>query len=350
MRIVPEPPFDMYYVGHVRLDHGRRHIHFRKLTGERSGTSYARYIYQVDLWAREKKLIPPGYEVHHRDKNPLNDSLDNLRLLSEEDHRYEHYGQLCRSSNVYVVMCCPICKIKFLTMVKYSYLNTSNPDRMTCCTRRCGDRLRHANLPKELIQWIRHNQIIRFVRRDESCNYPRFIMNDTDSDIGQVISDKMFNKDVNDLLIPYICADNEFHYYSFEGKLNFIECRLNAGISMIEIGNLLNIDSTCISDFVRRYLPKYSMDEHIRLKVVKIKEYLDSGMTMLKVADVMGMSSGGISYLVLLYLPEYSRAARLQRNIDGMLYYRDLGYSHSKIAQAVGLTPAYVSNTLRRLK
>ena len=37
--------------------------------------------------------IPYGYEVHHKDENRLNNSIDNLELLSTSDHMRLHHAQ-----------------------------------------------------------------------------------------------------------------------------------------------------------------------------------------------------------------------------------------------------------------
>jgi hypothetical protein len=42
------------------------------------------------VWEAENGPIPPGFSVHHRDENKLNDSPDNLELLSKADHLAIH--------------------------------------------------------------------------------------------------------------------------------------------------------------------------------------------------------------------------------------------------------------------
>lgn len=43
-----------------------------------------------DLWVAHRGPIPNGYEIDHRDGNPLNNALDNLQLLTADDHRRRH--------------------------------------------------------------------------------------------------------------------------------------------------------------------------------------------------------------------------------------------------------------------
>lgn len=42
------------------------------------------------VWESTNGPLPKGYVVHHHDRNPLNDSLCNLRLLSRKEHLSEH--------------------------------------------------------------------------------------------------------------------------------------------------------------------------------------------------------------------------------------------------------------------
>ena len=46
------------------------------------------------LWEREYGKIPEGYEIHHKDKNPLNNDLNNLELLSSTEHKKLHSDEL----------------------------------------------------------------------------------------------------------------------------------------------------------------------------------------------------------------------------------------------------------------
>lgn len=46
---------------------------------------YARYV-----WEKHKGPIPPGYDVHHKDENKLNDIIENLELLTRSEHTTAH--------------------------------------------------------------------------------------------------------------------------------------------------------------------------------------------------------------------------------------------------------------------
>jgi len=47
--------------------------------------------YSCYLWEKFNGPIPEGYEVHHIDKNPLNNMIENLQLLSTFDHKHLHH-------------------------------------------------------------------------------------------------------------------------------------------------------------------------------------------------------------------------------------------------------------------
>lgn len=43
-----------------------------------------------DLWKYRHGDIPDGFEIDHRDGNPLNNSMENLQLLTSEQHAEKH--------------------------------------------------------------------------------------------------------------------------------------------------------------------------------------------------------------------------------------------------------------------
>ncbi len=50
-----------------------------------------RYLHR-EVWKFHFGDIPDGFEVHHKDNNTLNNSIDNLELLSKTDH-LEHHSE-----------------------------------------------------------------------------------------------------------------------------------------------------------------------------------------------------------------------------------------------------------------
>src|SRR6266567_2688319 len=43
-----------------------------------------------EIWKDAHGPIPPGFHIHHRDENPLNNALENLECLSIADHNAYH--------------------------------------------------------------------------------------------------------------------------------------------------------------------------------------------------------------------------------------------------------------------
>jgi HNH endonuclease len=42
------------------------------------------------IWEDEKGPIPPGYEIHHKDENTLNNNISNLECITKKEHRNKH--------------------------------------------------------------------------------------------------------------------------------------------------------------------------------------------------------------------------------------------------------------------
>jgi len=52
-----------------------------------------RYRMEHDVvWEGSNGPIPEGYEVHHRDEDPLNNEIGNLQLLTRLEHKRLHSG------------------------------------------------------------------------------------------------------------------------------------------------------------------------------------------------------------------------------------------------------------------
>lgn len=59
---------------------------------EKKNTGSGRVTLQVSkvVYAWFNKIIPDNHEIHHRDLNPHNNSIDNLECLTKEEHKAKH--------------------------------------------------------------------------------------------------------------------------------------------------------------------------------------------------------------------------------------------------------------------
>lgn len=81
MRARPEPlPFVEF--------NGRRYT--MRTIGYYGATTGARSFLHRDVWEHHHGLIPPGYDIHHRDGDKTNNALENLELLTKADHARLH--------------------------------------------------------------------------------------------------------------------------------------------------------------------------------------------------------------------------------------------------------------------
>lgn len=79
-------------VGSVTIRHRKREKHpraFIKIAEPSVWVYRARYV-----WEQANGPIPRGLVLHHRDRDPLNDALDNLVLLTRAEHAAEHIHEL----------------------------------------------------------------------------------------------------------------------------------------------------------------------------------------------------------------------------------------------------------------
>jgi len=66
--------------------------------------STGKKMLHIELWASANGSYPEkGYQLHHIDMNTLNNSLDNLQLLTKKEHAKLHYEhRIKKDKNVFV--------------------------------------------------------------------------------------------------------------------------------------------------------------------------------------------------------------------------------------------------------
>ena len=96
------------------------------------------------LWSFNIK-IPKGYNIHHIDKNKLNDAFFNLLVLSHSNHSKLHNKE--RINNI--VCICKTCKKEFL--IAYGKLHEKNTNRGQFCSLKCYHKYPKSEKTKEKI-------------------------------------------------------------------------------------------------------------------------------------------------------------------------------------------------------
>jgi len=77
--------------------------------------------------------IPEDYEIHHKDENKHNNNIDNLELMSGEEHRRKHYSKKGRTV---VLLKCPVCQLIFKKNISDTFM--SKKGTYSCCSRSCS--------------------------------------------------------------------------------------------------------------------------------------------------------------------------------------------------------------------
>lgn len=75
--------------GHRFYKDGRGYWQSSKALARSTGRTGTLRLH-VYMWEKHNGPIPEGYEVHHIDRNPGNNDIENLRLMTAEEHRDLH--------------------------------------------------------------------------------------------------------------------------------------------------------------------------------------------------------------------------------------------------------------------
>lgn len=103
--------------------------------------------------------------VHHKDRNKINNSIDNLELLTNDEHSKKH--QLERGRK-YVKLTCPQCKKEFDIPKTQSYLSKHNKYNCTCCSPICRGklykRIQISGITEEIQNDINQNYVNEYIK------------------------------------------------------------------------------------------------------------------------------------------------------------------------------------------
>lgn len=70
--------------------------------GKKYRAKYA-YEHTVVWWKNTGQIPPPGYEIHHKNMNHRDNRIENLQILSSQEHRSLHAKEISLKSTVEVV-------------------------------------------------------------------------------------------------------------------------------------------------------------------------------------------------------------------------------------------------------
>ena len=88
-------PRDVVFLGVTYRRFGRGK-YYLSITKERKG---AKSLHTA-IWEHyHQTKVPEGYEVHHRDSNPFNNSPENLECITKAEHRRRHAAALAEFNN-----------------------------------------------------------------------------------------------------------------------------------------------------------------------------------------------------------------------------------------------------------
>ena len=116
-----------------RCKDGRMRVYIK---GSQKVISYPKYVMEKYLGRKLKD----NEQVHHKDGNPLNNDIDNLEVLTFEEHLNVHADENRKYYDK--IMVCPWCKKEFIwTAKQQSYFHRNkNKNRSTkpFCSKSCA--------------------------------------------------------------------------------------------------------------------------------------------------------------------------------------------------------------------
>lgn len=78
-----------YRTYYRKPNHPDKRCHYFRLRGRPRGSKLSTYLHR-QVWIDNKGEIPKGFQIHHKDHNPANNSIENLECISLRDHLKEH--------------------------------------------------------------------------------------------------------------------------------------------------------------------------------------------------------------------------------------------------------------------
>lgn len=100
------------------------------------------------LWESINGPVPPGFDLHHIDGNPLNNKIENIMLITKSDHQRHHAGWIRDELGAWVGRPCTRCKVVKL----FSEFYPSTGKHNSRCKECDKERAREASRLKALLK------------------------------------------------------------------------------------------------------------------------------------------------------------------------------------------------------
>lgn len=135
-------PGEKFYGIYKRKSDGRSYL-VRTIPGSKKNKKSSIMLSRALMEAELGRRLDKNEEVDHKDRNCLNDSIDNLQVLLLPDHR-EKTGLENSGPKTAKMTVCPSCKKEFLCS-DFRIKVALKKDRQPCCSKYCSQTYYGAN-------------------------------------------------------------------------------------------------------------------------------------------------------------------------------------------------------------
>lgn len=259
---------------------------------------YCREVRSHELWSRivyqnvylKGEEIPEGHVIHHKDKNPENDSPENLEMLTKKEHTCLH--QTGREKSL---------EEKKIISERFKGKHLSFEHRKKISERQIGRKL-----SPETVQKMSESRKGKECPRNQGENSGRAKLTEKDViEIKELLKAKIPMRKIGNL---YKVSDHTIFCIKEERSWKYIDTEKQEEIihdtNWIEKVNKIKkeyfMEQSVYKENRRVRFTEYAGEAHFGAKlknidVIRIKELLENGLSLNKIAKIYDVSSGTIS-------------------------------------------------------